>query len=186
MERISGHRLFCRGEAGTLGTVYFGSSGPSGNLEHSEERKRLEAEQNAAAPENMQDGSDLETDVAVDDTMENDILGSVEDLEILACIIQCEAEGEPYEGKLAVGSVVLNRVVSSSFPNTIMGVIYQEGQFSPVASGRMASRVAAGANSECRQAAQEVLNGNITVPYLYFRRDNGTIDGYVIAHHVFY
>ena len=50
----------------------------------------------------------------------------------------------------------------------------------------MAARVAAGANSECRQAAQEVLNGNITVPYLYFRRDNGTIDGYVIGHHVFY
>ena len=111
---------------------------------------------------------------------------SAEDLELLACIIQCEAEGEPYIGKLAVGSVVLNRVASSSFPNTIMGVIYQSGQFSPVASGRMAARLAAGANSECYQAAREVLNGNITVPYLYFRRDNGTIDGYVIAHHVFY
>ena len=111
---------------------------------------------------------------------------SAEDLELLACIIQCEAEGEPYIGKLAVGSVVLNGVASPSFPNTIMGVIYQDGQFSPVASGRMAARVAAGANSECRQAAQEVLNGNITVPYLYFRRDNGTIDGYVIEHHVFY
>ena len=85
-----------------------------------------------------------------------------------------------------MGSVVLNRVASSSFPNTIMGVIYQSGQFSPVASGRMAARLAAGANSECYQAAREVLGGNITVPYLYFRRDNGTIDGYVIAHHVFY
>lgn len=151
-----------------------------------EERKRLEAEQNADDSADPQDGSDMETDLAADDNIETDVQASVEDLEILACIIQCEAEGEPYEGKLAVGSVVLNRVVSSSFPNTIMGVIYQEGQFSPVASGRMASRVAAGANSECRQAAQEVLNGNITVPYLYFRRDNGTIDGYVIAHHVFY
>ena len=111
---------------------------------------------------------------------------SAEDLELLACIIQCEAEGEPYIGKLAVGSVVLNRVASSSFPNTIMGVIYQSGQFSPVASGRMAARLAAGANSECYQAAQEVLDGNITMPYLYFRRDNGTIDGYVLGHHVFY
>lgn len=109
-----------------------------------------------------------------------------EDLELLAAIIQCEAEGEPYEGKLAVGSVVMNRVHSSSFPNTIMGVIYQPGQFSPVASGRFAARLAAGANSTCRQAAQEVLNGNITVPYLYFRRNNGTIDGYVIGNHVFY
>lgn len=140
-----------------------------------EERKRQEAENNG---DGTDDGS------GEDHTDETP--ASAEDLELLACIIQCEAEGEPYAGKLAVGSVVMNRVASSSFPNTIMGVIYQPGQFSPVASGRMATRVAAGANSECRQAAQEVLNGNITVPYLYFRRDNGTIDGYVIGHHVFY
>ncbi len=140
-----------------------------------EERKRQEAEQNAG-----------ETDDGSGETYEPETPASAEDLELLACIIQCEAEGEPYAGKLAVGSVVLNRVASSSFPNTIVGVIYQPGQFSPVASGRMAARVAAGANSECRQAAQEVLNGNITVPYLYFRRDNGTIDGYVLGHHVFY
>lgn len=140
-----------------------------------EERRRKEAEENGEDP-----GEDSgETD-------DPEIPASAEDLELMACIIQCEAEGEPYEGKLAVGSVVLNRVASSSFPNTIMGVIYQNGQFSPVASGRMAARLAAGANSECYQAAREVLSGNITVPYLYFRRDNGTIDGYVIAHHVFY
>ena len=138
-----------------------------------EERRRQEAEQNGGTVDDWEPSG-------------YEIAASAEDLEILACIIQCEAEGEPYIGKLAVGSVVLNRVASSSFPNTIVGVIYQSGQFSPVASGRMAARLAAGANSECRQAAQEVLNGNITVPYLYFRRDNGTIDGYVIAHHVFY
>ena len=135
-----------------------------------EERRRQEAEENGTEPEDIEDSQPA----------------SAEDLELLACIIQCEAEGEPYAGKLAVGSVVMNRVASSSFPNTIMGVIYQPGQFSPVASGRMAARLAAGANSECRQAAQEVLNGNITVPYLYFRVDNGTIDGYVIGNHVFY
>ncbi len=134
-----------------------------------EERRRQEAAENGEEPE----GSDTPP-------------ASAEDLELLACIIQCEAEGEPYEGKLAVGSVVMNRVASSSFPNTVMGVIYQSGQFSPVASGRMAARLAAGANSECYRAAQEVLDGNITVPYLYFRRNNGTIDGYVIGNHVFY
>ncbi|MBO5245870.1 MAG: cell wall hydrolase [Eubacterium sp.] len=135
-----------------------------------EERRRQEAEENGTEPEDIEDSQPA----------------SAEDLELLACIIQCEAEGEPYAGKLAVGSVVMNRVASSSFPNTVMGVIYQPGQFSPVASGRMAARLAAGANSECRQAAQEVLNGNITVPYLYFRVDNGTIDGYVLGNHVFY
>lgn len=54
------------------------------------------------------------------------------DLYLLGAIIQCEADGEPYEGKLAVGSVVMNRVRSSYFPNTVSGVIYQSG---PVFSG---------------------------------------------------
>lgn len=108
------------------------------------------------------------------------------DAYLLGAIIQCESEGEPYEGKLAVGSVVLNRVKSSYFPNTISGVIYQSGQFSPVASGRLAYRLEAGVNNECLQAAQEVLNGKITIGALYFRRNNGIVQGTVIGHHVFY
>lgn len=108
------------------------------------------------------------------------------DAYLLGAIIQCESEGEPYEGKLAVGSVVLNRVKSSYFPNTISGVIYQSGQFSPVASGRLAYRMEAGVNSTCLQAAQEVLNGNITLNCLYFRRNNGIIPGIIIGNHVFY
>jgi spore germination cell wall hydrolase CwlJ-like protein len=108
------------------------------------------------------------------------------DAYLLGAIIQCEAEGESYEGKLAVGSVVLNRVRSSYFPNTISGVIYQSGQFSPVASGRLAYRLEAGVNGTCIQAAQEVLNGNITLNCLYFRTNNGIISGTVIGNHVFY
>lgn len=108
------------------------------------------------------------------------------DAYLLGAIIQCEAEGESYEGKLAVGSVILNRVKSSYFPNTISGVIYQSGQFSPVASGRLAYRLEAGVNSTCLQAAQEVLNGNITLNCLYFRTNNGIIQGTVIGNHVFY
>ena len=105
---------------------------------------------------------------------------------LLAAIIQCESDGEPYEGKLAVGSVVLNRVRSSSFPNTITGVVYQNAQFSPVASGRLAYRLEAGVNDECKRAALEVLNGNITMNCLFFRRNNGIIQGIVIGNHVFY
>ena len=112
--------------------------------------------------------------------------GDASDLALLAAIIQCEAGGESYEGKLAVGSVVLNRVSSSHFPNSIAGVIYQSGQFTPVASGRFASVLAAGANAACVQAAQEVLGGNITNNFLYFRRNNGEISGTVIGNHVFY
>ena len=108
------------------------------------------------------------------------------DAYLLGAIIQCESDGEPYAGKIAVGSVVMNRVKSSYFPNTISGVIYQGGQFSPVASGRLAYRLEAGVNNTCLQAAQEVLNGNITNNCLYFRRNNGIIQGLVIGNHVFY
>lgn len=112
--------------------------------------------------------------------------GSSSDLSLLAAIIQCEAGGESYEGKLAVGSVVMNRVRSSHFPNTVAGVIYQGGQFSPVASGRFASVLASGANASCTQAAGEVLGGNITINCLYFRKNDGSIPGTVIGNHVFY
>lgn len=108
------------------------------------------------------------------------------DAYLLGAIIQCESEGEPYDGKLAVGSVVMNRVKSSYFPNTVSGVIYQGGQFSPVASGRLAYRLEAGVNNECLQAAQEVLGGKITINALYFRRNNGIVQGTVIGNHVFY
>lgn len=108
------------------------------------------------------------------------------DLSMLAALIQCEAGGESYEGKLAVGSVVMNRVSSSHFPNTVAGVIYQAGQFSPVASGRFASALASGADASCTQAAGEVLGGRITIDCLYFRSNNGSISGTVIGGNVFY
>ncbi len=108
------------------------------------------------------------------------------DLYLLGAIIQCESDGEPYVGKLAVGSVVMNRVKSSKFPNTVSGVIYQRGQFSPVASGRFAYRLQHGVNQTCLNAAAEVLNGNITNKCLFFRTNNGIVQGQVIGNHVFY
>lgn len=108
------------------------------------------------------------------------------DVAMLAALIQCEAGGESYEGKLAVGSVVMNRVDSSYFPDTVVGVIYQSGQFSPVASGRFAVVLSSGADASCVQAATEVLAGTRTLNCLYFRRNNGLINGTVIGNHVFY
>lgn len=109
------------------------------------------------------------------------------DLPLLAALIYCEAGGESYEGQLAVGSVVINRVRSAYYPNSISGVIYQNGQFSPVASGRLATVLGSGLTSaSCMQAAQEVLNGNVTNQFLYFRTNNGLIQGTVIGNHVFY
>ena len=54
---------------------------------------------------------------------------------LLAAIIYCEAGNQPYEGQIAVGAVIMNRVKSSAYPNTIEGVIYQSGQFGPAATG---------------------------------------------------
>jgi peptidoglycan hydrolase CwlO-like protein len=108
------------------------------------------------------------------------------DLAMLAAIIQCEAGGESTEGKLAVGSVVINRVRSSSYPNTVVGVIYQSGQFSPVASGRFALVLSQGADSSCVAAAQQVLNGYSSGDWLHFKQVNSMISGSVIGNHVFY
>ena len=105
---------------------------------------------------------------------------------LLAAIIQCESEGEPYEGKLAVGSVVMNRVAHPKFPNTITEVVYQKKQFAPVASGRLAYRLQAGVNEECKQAALEVLNGKITNKCLFFRTVIPGINGTIIGNHIFY
>jgi len=60
---------------------------------------------------------------------------SAYEIDLLARLVRAEAQGESYLGKVAVANVVMNRVASSQFPNTIEGVIYQKGQFSPVASG---------------------------------------------------
>lgn len=111
---------------------------------------------------------------------------SAGDLALLAALIECEAGGESYEGKLAVGSVVMNRVRSSRFPNSVVEVIYQKGQFSPVASGRFAAVLSRGASADSVRAAQECLAGNSTVNCLYFCRNNGLVTGLVIGNHVFY
>ena len=124
------------------------------------------------------------TDTDIDDNPFANV--SESEVYLLACIIDCESEGEPYAGQLAVGSVVLNRVESKYFPDTITGVIYQKNQFSPVASGRLAYMLNRGPTASCMKAAREVLGGNRTVSCLYFRVNTGVISGTVIGHHVFY
>lgn len=77
------------------------------------------------------------------------------DVELLARLIHGEARGEPYVGMVAVGAVVLNRVRSSHFPNTIAGVIYQAGAFDAVADGQINLTP----NEQSRRAARDALNG---------------------------
>lgn len=78
-------------------------------------------------------------------------------IELLAKLVYAEARGEPYRGQVAVAAVVMNRVKSSEFPNTISGVIYQKGQFSCVTDGQINLMVPKDASAY--KAAQEAING---------------------------
>ena len=82
---------------------------------------------------------------------------STSDQQLLARAINGEARGEPYEGQVAVGAVILNRVKDSRFPNTIAGVIYQQGAFTAVSDGQINVEIAQG--STVLKAAQDALNG---------------------------
>ena len=107
---------------------------------------------------------------------------------LLANLIYCEAGGEPYAGKLAVGAVVINRVLSSKFPDSVVGVIYQNKQFSPVGSGRLQLALTANiATSECYQAADEAMSGITNVgACVFFRTPVPGLTGISIGGHIFY
>lgn len=113
-----------------------------------------------------------------------------DDLMQLSAIIYCEAGGESYEGQVAVGAVVLNRVKSPSFPNTVSEVIRAAGQFSPVSSGRFDRVLSSGSiPAVCIQAAQDALNGaNPVGSALYFKNPKkaGAHAGLTIGNHVFW
>lgn len=109
------------------------------------------------------------------------------EVKLLAALIQCEAGGECYEGQLAVGAVVMNRVADPRFPETIAEVIYQPGQFTPVKHGKV-DRVLASGNiyESCLEAAREAVSGVSNVGTATRFRRGTRADGIVIQHHVFY
>lgn len=110
------------------------------------------------------------------------------DRRLLANLIYCEAGAEPYSGQVAVGAVVINRVLSSRYPNTVVGVIYQNKQFSPVNDGHLALALASDrATQSCYQAADEAMRGVTNVGQcVYFRTPIEGITGIRIGGHVFY
>ncbi len=82
---------------------------------------------------------------------------STSDVQLMARAINGEARGEPYEGQVAVGAVILNRVKDSRFPNSISGVIYQPGAFTAVSDGQINASISEG--STVYKAAQDAMNG---------------------------
>ena len=115
------------------------------------------------------------------------VAASVDDVTLLAALIQCEAGNECYEGQLAVGAVVMNRVRSGGYPGSIYGVVYQPSQFPPAGRGSVASIAANGPKASCIQAAQEAINGaDNTGGATCFSRASSGHPGVVIGNHVFY
>lgn len=84
---------------------------------------------------------------------------SVDDVTLLAALIDCEAGNCSYDGQVAVGAVVMNRVKSKKYPNSIKAVIYQKGQFGPAKSGSLARRVAKGPSASAKKAAKAAIGG---------------------------
>ncbi len=160
------------------------------NMAHAYEDKMKEQEANIAALQKQlaeeQAMSRLAAKSARRDISE--VTFAEGDRELLAQLIYCEAGGEPYEGKVAVGAVVINRLLSSVYPDTMVGVIYQNKQFSPVGSGRLALALAEGrATPACYQAADEAMSGVSNVGNcVYFRTPIPGLTGIAIGGHIFY
>ncbi len=114
------------------------------------------------------------------------VSASTDEARLLAALIYCEAGNQSYEGKVAVGAVVMNRVKSGAYAGTIPGVIYASGQFTPALNGSVDRVYAGNIPDSCIQAAQAALAGETTCgTATHFRRAGGH-DGQVIGAHVFW
>lgn len=146
-----------------------------------EEAARKAAEEEATRKEAEEAARQATSSARFDTAMS----ASADDQTLLAAIIYCEAGNQPHDGKVGVGAVILNRVRSGSYPNSIREVIYQRGQFGPAITGKL-DRVLASGNipGECYQAAADALAGyNPIGDALYFGNGNY---GQLIGDHYFH
>lgn len=114
------------------------------------------------------------------------VIADADDLRLLAALIYCEAGSESYQGQLAVGAVVMNRVKSGAYPNTISGVIYASGQFTPAMNGKVARIYNTDIAASCYTAAQEAMAGVTNVGGATHFRRAGNHEGILIDNQVFW
>lgn len=114
------------------------------------------------------------------------VAADADELRLLGALIYCEAGNQSYEGMLGVGAVVMNRVRSGAYPNTIHSVIYASGQFTPAMTGKVARVYEGNVPDLCLQAAQAAINGETTVGGATHFRRAGKREGYVLGDHVFW
>ena len=149
---------------------------------------RLEAQKAAEAAAQLAQAQAMEAEMAQSGgTSGTPVVAQTSEAELLAALIYCEAGGESYAGQVAVGSVVVNRVNSTYFPNSITDVIYQSGQFTPAASGKLALVLENGLTTDsCRNAANQVIGGSVSGNWLFFCVNTGSVEGTVFDHQVLY
>ncbi len=114
------------------------------------------------------------------------MMAAGDDLKLLGALIQCEAGNQPEDGQLAVGAVVMNRVKSPAYPDTISGVIFASGQFTPAFNGRLIKVYEKGVKQSCLDAAARAIAGDSSVGAAMHFRPAGQHDGIVIGNHVFW
>lgn len=169
-----------KGKTGYVSAEYVTTDlalGEGVTIEEEQAKRAKEAEEAAKAAQVSSSGTVQTASVSA----------SVDDVTLLAALIQCEAGNECYEGQLAVGAVVMNRVKSGAYPGSIYGVIYQSGQFPPAAKGSVAAIAASGPKASCIQAAQAAISGmDNTGGAVRFRRASSGQAGVVIGNHVFF
>ncbi len=136
---------------------------PTEPLSPEEEARRIAQEKALIASDRRGVGS-----VDIDPTLYNP--SGYTNLELLAAIIDLEGGGQPYEGRIAIGNVILNRILDPRFQMTLYDVIYGPGQFTPVSNGTLAMMLANGPRATSTEAARDVLNGvrTIDTKWLYF------------------
>lgn len=125
---------------------------------------------------------------AADNPSEEFDYSAYSDLELLAAMIYREANMEPWEGKVAVGNVVMNRINSGQYPNTMIGVLSQPYQFTPWGKPKYQAALQNGVNAECVRAAEVAMSGseNHIGGLLHFRTIRPGYEGITIGSHVFY
>ena len=149
-----------------------------------EEAEKKAKEKAAGAKQSKSSSSSSASDATA---AANSNAAAYSDVVLLAALIQSEAGYECYEGQVSVGAVVMNRLRSGRYGNSLYSVIYAKGQFSPAGSGRVAQICAQGPKATCLQAAQDAMNGASYVgTATKFRNVSSGYQGIVVGNHVFW
>jgi len=157
------------------------------SMEKIKEREEAEKKEKETASSESDKKSDQKLVQPTGATNNGAISGDVNDTLLLAALIQCESGYETYAGQVSVGTVVMNRLRTGKYGNTVYSVIFAKGQFGPASSGMVAKVYAQGPKAQCIQAAQEAMSG---VSYIgtatHFRNAKSGYSGIVIGNHVFW